>query len=384
MVDTKRKEDCCGCRACEAACPAGAITMREDEKGFLYPSIDPDLCTRCGLCDKVCAFCEAYPADGAVRQALAVKARDEAVRRSSSSGGMFTLLSDQVLKQGGAVYGAAFADDWSVVHRRAETPEEREALKRSKYVQSDMEGIYRQVREDLRAGREVLFAGTPCQVAALRSFLGEKNTEKLLTADLVCHGVPNNRMWKESVAAVERANRCRVTAVNFRDKSLGWHQNRVSMTTVPAKKWLDGEQSYFNLFVRNYILRPSCHHCVFANVKRPGDLTLADFWGIEGVMPEFDDNIGTSLVLVNSEKGTRAMEALQGLVEMKQTDLSSCMQGQMQKPGPTNSLSEATWADYEKHGMEYIMRKYTNFTRFKLLRYKVKRRIRYILGLPIS
>ena len=183
---------------------------------------------------------------------------------------------------------------------------------------------------------------------------------------------------------MERANRCRVTAVNFRDKSLGWHQNRVSMTTVPAKKWLDGEQSYFNLFVRNYILRPSCHHCVFANVKRPGDLTLADFWGIERTMPEFDDNIGTSLVLVNSEKGTRAMEALQGLVEMKQTDLSSCMQGQMQKPGPTNSLSEATWADYEKHGMEYIMRKYTNFTRFKLLRYKVKRRIRYILGLPIS
>lgn len=258
---------CCGCSACADICPQKAITMTL-KNGFLYPEIDYEKCVECGGCEKVCAFKMPKSDMPNSMEAYAVKAQ-EAVRMASSSGGVFTLLSDYVLGKGGTVYGASYDEAMCVRHKRAKSEAERDNMRGSKYIQSNLSGVYRLVKEDLNAGKSVLFTGIPCQVSALNSFLG-KSYENLITVDLICHGVPSNEVWQKFVKFINKKYGRTMTDYAFRDKSVSWRSYSPKVTfsdgtTVGANH---ATGSYIELFRYDVALRPSCTQCPYASVHR--------------------------------------------------------------------------------------------------------------------
>jgi coenzyme F420-reducing hydrogenase beta subunit len=379
LVDSKEKKDCCGCRACEQICPKRAIRMAEDQKGFRYPAIDYGICNQCGLCDDICAFNGNYHGYGDDPVVYAVKNKDEDVRRSSTSGGMFAAMSDKTLEDGGVIYGAGYRDRLRVCHKRAATKKERDELKGSKYVQSDIGNNFVQVRQDLEDNQKVLFTGTPCQVAALRSFL-RRDYDNLFVADLVCHGVPSDKLWQDFLDVIEKDTADKVVYAEFRNKERSWHayKTRLYLEKKPTIR-IKGEQSYFQLFMSNYMLMPACHNCKFANLNRASDITIGDFWGIERTMPEFDDDKGVSLVLVNSDKGIAMFETVRKSLDVRESCKQNCLQRNLQNPPPMHENSDRFWSDYHRRGMRYVMIKYTDYSDIRTFFRKATRKIGRIL-----
>lgn len=225
MIQITDKSQCCGCTACASICAHDAIMMQPDVLGFLYPVVDKDKCVDCGLCDTVCAFNEHYDTSLNLSQPDAYAARHKDMKEveTSRSGAAFIAISDYVLENGGVVYGAGYTDHFRVVHKRAITKEERDEFKGSKYVQSDLDHVFRQVKKDLKDGLTVLFSGTPCQTAGLNSYIGKKLRENLILVDIVCHGVPGPYIWRDYIAYLEKKQGDRICWVNFRDKQqFGW------------------------------------------------------------------------------------------------------------------------------------------------------------------
>ena len=333
MIDIKEKKNCCGCEACVQRCPKSCITMREDNEGFLYPEIDKDICIDCGLCEKVCPVIN----QAEERKPLAVyaaKHKDEQIRMASSSGGAFTAIAESVIDEGGVVFGAKFNQDWNVVHSYTETKEGLGAFRGSKYVQSRIGESYKEAESFLKAGRKVLFSGTPCQIAGLKRFL-RKEYDNLLTVDFICHGVPSPGVWREYLKE-ETARQCSeknsvlqrpihernafIEGISFRDKRLGWKKFSfalaLSTTNGSGAKntVLLSEPLNKNIFLRGFLadlyLRPSCHACPSKSLKSGSDITIGDFWGVQNVMPEIDDDKGVSVVMVNSEKAGTLVEKI--------------------------------------------------------------------------
>ena len=286
--------------------------MRRDREGFDYPVANPDLCVNCGKCETVCPVINPNPA----KEPEAIYAAfSENHRSASSSGGIFPLIAEKVIAEGGVVYGAAFNDDFTVGHIGAETVGELQALRGTKYVQSDLYSVFEEVKDSLKEGRKVLFSGTPCQVAGLHNYLGNC-TEDLLTVDLACHGVPSPGLWEKYVKALEKKYKGKLKSVNFRDKSLSWkkyefgfeifskEQNSARYVSVPFIK-----DPYMALFIQSMSLRPSCYDCPAKNGKSCSDFTLADFWGVTDLMPHKNDDKGISLVIANTSKAAKLIEA---------------------------------------------------------------------------
>ncbi|UOO37542.1 Coenzyme F420 hydrogenase/dehydrogenase, beta subunit C-terminal domain [Oscillospiraceae bacterium CM] len=368
------KENCCGCGACQAVCPHHAVTLRPDEKGFLYPEVSTALCVGCRACVRTC------PLDAAAERELsgrlteptvyAVKHRDSAVRRSSTSGGMFTALSDVVLEKGGSVYGACFDENFNVCHRRAVTKQVRDAFKGSKYVQSTLLNVYWEVEKDLHQGRTVLFTGTPCQTSALMRFLTQHavRTERLFICDLVCHGVTSPVIWQAYLAFLMKKFKGRVMSAAFRSKEIS--NGGIGMK-IHFFSTLHGTQDtyqksfvtdvFFRLYLDGLILRESCHRCRFAGTKRPSDMTIGDFWGIETCKPEFDDGGGVSLVLVQTEKGKTLFEAVGDRIDFEKSNLSECLprQPQLKSPSERSSKADTFWEEFFTRGLSYVLKKYT-------------------------
>ena len=315
MIQIQDPTACSGCGACAAICPRQAISMRENAEGFLYPAVNIDVCVGCDLCDKICPVRQRQlQGEGAVEaplpQAFAARNTDLSERLASSSGGIFALLAGSVLDAGGVVCGAAFSVDYRAVrHIFIDKKSELSRLMGSKYLQSDVGDAYPRVKEFLAAGREVLFVGTPCQTAGLFAYLDEK-PEKLYTCDLVCHGVPSPRVWEKYVAEREARAGSAVRRVSFRDKSYGWRRYSLKMEFTNGKVYCKRHplDPYMRAFLQNASLRESCAACAFKSLDRCADVTLADFWGVERVSPEHDDDRGTSLLLVHSEKGRELLE----------------------------------------------------------------------------
>lgn len=330
MIMLENKKDCCGCYGCAQICPKQCIEMVEDEQGFFYPKVDESKCVHCGLCEAVCPVLQAKADDPQKKPgALAARNREDAIRRESSSGGVFTLLAKQIIARGGVVFGAAWTEDHRAVeHVAVRTEEALAKLRSSKYLQSTIGSCYAQAKESLDRGERVLFSGTPCQIEGLRQFL-RKDYEKLLCVDLVCHGVPAPGVWRQYLQECEKKHGARVAGVTFRDKSTGWKSYCITLNFENGKRQSlpVSDEPYMRAFLRNACLRPSCHDCRFKKYHRESDLTLADFWGIEEVCPEMDDDRGTSLVLIHSEAGQAAMAEVEEQMVCRRVDSEAALRG---------------------------------------------------------
>lgn len=362
MIRIDNKSDCCGCTACESICAHNAISMRPDTLGFLYPVVDVDKCVDCGLCDKVCAFNDNYDISQNLKHPVVYGARHKDITEvaSSRSGAAFVAISDYVLENGGVVYGVAFAEYFRVIHKRAKTKQERNEFRGSKYVQSDLTGIFRQVKKDLSDGLTVLFSGTPCQTAGLRAFVGVKLQKKLVLIDIVCHGVPAPNIWRDYLNFLEKKYKSKIISVDFRDKNLyGWEAHRESYKFKSMKERISS-RSYTELFYQHIMLRYSCEKCHYANLQRPSDITIADFWGWDKTNKEINkDDKGVSLILCNTEKGVEIFDAVKDCMTVFTAELDNCLQPNLQ--GPTIFSHQRTLfeKDYEKYGFEYVLNKYS-------------------------
>lgn len=308
MLYITEKQNCSGCSACYAICPKQCITMQPDQEGFVYPKIEASHCIDCGMCEKVCPLRKA-PLPQKQPEAYACINTNTAVRKKSSSGGLFTLLAEEIIDRQGVVIGAAFDDTFKVVHDVAKSKADIARFRGSKYVQSALKDIFAQTKSYLLRGKTVLFSGTPCQIAGLCAYLG-KPYPHLLCIDMICHGVPSPLVW-EKYRAQKTAGK-KLTHISFRDKILGWKRFGLSFS------YQDGstehatflEEIFLRGFLKDIYSRPSCYDCRFKNARICSDITLADFWGVEKFLPELDDNQGTSLVLANTTAGRQLFSAI--------------------------------------------------------------------------
>lgn len=370
MIKILDPKECSGCTACASICAHNAITMEPDTLGFLYPKIDKSKCVDCGLCEKVCAFNDNYDKSLNLLTPDVYGARHKDMNEvmKSRSGAVFVAISDYILEQGGVVYGVGYKDYFRVAHKRATTKEERDEFRGSKYVQSDLTGIFKRVKEDLRNGTLVLFSGTGCQCAGLNAYVGKKLRGNLVIVDIVCHSVPGPYLWRDYLNWLEKKHSGSIVAFNFRNKSkYGW---RAHVETFALN---NGEEYCSKLFTKLFqsclIMRPSCSKCHFCNTTRPSDLTLADFWDRGNKFPNINnDNKGESLLLINTEKGRAIFEAIKYKLDCFQTTIDKVMQTHLREPSKIHPQVNQFEDYYEKYGFEKTMKHFG----FIGWRYKVK------------
>lgn len=378
MVDRER---CTGCGACAVVCGRAAIRMQPDEDGFQYPQIDRMLCVDCGKCNAVCPVPAVPEKSNHPENAWMAYTKDEALRRASSSGGVFSMLANQILSRGGVVFGCAMSDDcYSACHTGVDSAEGLEKLRGSKYVQSDLGDTIRQARTELDAGRWVLFSGTPCQVAGLKAVLGNKNYEKLLTVDLICHGVPSPAVWERYVRETEAEYGAKVTGVSFRDKSRGWKNFSLALelSNGMTRSQTVAEDPYLRGFIGNLYLRRSCHQCVFKGTGYRSDLTLADFWGVERFCPEENNDRGVSVVIAHTRSGMQWMDALGQDAVMKTVEMENMETANPSyyRSAPANPLRERVLKEIKNNTTRKVVEKYWG----KSLISKIRRKLFSLLG----
>lgn len=371
--------DCAGCTACENICPTKAISMMSDNEGFLYPNINKKKCIECKKCIFVCPL--KNPVQLKERNhsidVYAIKHESDNVRLCSTSGGFFTALTDEMLNRGGVVYGAAFNNDMKVVHKSAVTKDERDEIRGSKYVQSDLNSVFDQLSNDLKTGKEVIFSGTPCQTAGLINLLNTSKQDylKLIIIDIVCHGTPSPLIWKDYIKYLEESRNRKVVKYSFRDKQQGWRGYNINIEYEDGKSENNNDDSilYLNLYITNKILRPSCYKCKFANTNRPSDIMIGDYWGIEKKHKNFDDNLGVSLIYLNTKKGVNYFnEITSDLITLK-SSIKDSLQMNLLHPTlePIDRIS--FWKDYEKKGFWETSRKHTRKSIIRRIKNKALR-----------
>lgn len=377
---------CCGCGSCAAGCPKGAITMSEGKDGFVLPVIDSDLCVGCGACARACGLNRGVGSNSA-GPFYAAAGRDDV--SESASGGVFGAVAREVISAGGVAYGAAYECEGNtlrVLHRRAASVDELRPLLNSKYVQSDAGVCFVDVKADIREGRQVLFCGTPCQVAGLKGFLG-RYYENLTTVDLVCHGVPSGRMFSDCVEDYGKQFGSPVVDFRFRCKREGWGHSLFLLlledgreVTIPAAK-----SPYYDMFLNLKTLRDSCYRCPYAGRFRAGDLTIGDFWGVEINRPDvlndstkFNQTKGISCLLVNNSHGKDFIDSCDAL-DLYPVDFDDIARGNDQLRHPSNLPSDRGLyiEAFAKGGWRSVRKLYLR--RERGLKYHSKRILRALL-----
>lgn len=365
VFDTK--ENCSGCGVCKVVCNETAITMQKDNCGFYYPQIDAMLCISCGKCRDSCHFVNNYALQNSFKDVFAVQSKDAEILKKSQSGGLFAEIAKSILNAGGAVYGAAFNDSFEVCHIRIESENQLYKLQGSKYVQSKTEDVFEMVKNDLNNDVQVLFSGTPCQVAALYSYLGQKS-ELLYTVDIVCHGVMAPTLWKNYLDYIKKKYG-EITNADFRDKSFGWQTHNETFVVGGRKI---KKNIYRKIFYKNILLRPSCYSikndmyitaCKYAGTSRISDITIGDFWGIKKEDACFKNaNLGISLCIVNTQNGSRLFETIKRSVIWERHDISEALAKQPHLSGGDSGVSiketDIARRMYAKKGFIYIASKY--------------------------
>lgn len=371
MIQIKDKYRCCGCEACTQKCPKQCISMNEDSEGFLYPNVDLEKCVDCGLCEKVCPYLKEKDSKEPLISYGAINVHNE-VRQESSSGGVFTAIANKVISDGGVAFGAQYDENWNVVHQFAETIDDCRAFRGSKYVQSRIGDTYKQVEFFLREGRSVLFSGTPCQISALKNFLC-KDYDNLVLVDIVCHGVPSPRIWKEYLQSL---NLHQISSISHKDKSTGWRSYSFTIQDDRGEivfKEKASDNKFLSAFIDNLILRPSCFSCPAKSGRSGADITLADFWGVEHIIPQIDDNKGISFISCNSERGKNIIEGLDLNLATTDYQLSIKYNSCMVKSTPEPAERAKFWVDYSEKGINALL------TRKKKSQSIIKRIIKRLL-----
>lgn len=367
------KVECCGCGACNQVCPQQCIEMLSDEEGFLYPVVDKDKCIGCNLCEKVCPIANSgeKESDNTVvfkePEAYGGWHLDSDVRADSSSGGAFSLFAEYILDKGGIVFGCTLDSDMRAVHIGINSKDELHRLRGSKYVQSIIGDVYGQIKDELINERKVLFVGTPCQVAGLRSFLGKEHSE-LYTIDFICHGVPSPALFAQYICELEDRNNATVRSFKFRNKDYGWNQSGLQLGTevifddgTRERKYPAFRDSYMNAFLDDVCLRPSCYECRFKTIpKGYADFTIADFWGVDKVDKELNDKKGTSLILVNSSHGKELWKKVNKDFFYKEVHYSSALRKNptLFKSSKENCNRDSFFEDFNSRGFTYVEKKY--------------------------
>lgn len=320
MIEIINEKECSGCHACYSVCIKECISMQEDNEGYLYPSVDKNKCINCGICNQKCPILNKNKRNESI-VAYACYSNNNSIRIQSSSGGMFSLLAEQILNQGGVVFGAKYDDDFNVVHDYTESIDELYKFRGSKYVQSIIGENLKITKKFLDEGRLVLFSGTPCQVDGLIRFLG-KEYENLITIDIICHGVPSKKVWNLYKECIDINGD--IESVNFRDKSVSWEDYgfKITYKNRPEFKQLAKDNLYMRGFVNDFYLRPSCYDCKFKGINRSSDITLGDFWGIDNILPKLNDKKGTSIVIIQNNKGKNLFDKILENITFKEVDIN--------------------------------------------------------------
>lgn len=303
---------CYGCGSCEQKCPVNCITVEENHEGFIYPIVNSEKCIECKICINSCPVInvDKIKNKNTIKQ-YAVINNDRKRLLNSASGGMSDVVAYYIIDNGGVVYGAAYDAKLKVKHIRVDNKKDLYRIQSSKYVQSDTRNIYNFVKKDLRDDKVVLFTGTPCQIAGLYAFLGDKNNDNLYTLDIICHGVPSPKFFEKYINYIEHKLNEKVIFYNFRDKSKkGWGTQYLLKTKTKTKTKTLALDKYGSHFMKGDCYRESCYKCQFANIKRPGDITTGDFWGVYSVYPDFASRDGVSSVIINNRKGEKLFESI--------------------------------------------------------------------------
>lgn len=368
MIVLKGKEDCCACSACVQICPKHCITISEDVEGFWYPQVNEQECVGCSLCESVCPIIKADNAEDITNTdfektaTFAAINKNEDVRMNSSSGGVFTSLAEYVLEKGGVVFGAAFSSDFrNVSHIAICDKDSLKLLRGSKYVQSEIGNSYAEAERYLKDDRMVLYTGTPCQIAGLKTYL-RKEYEKLICLDIICHGVPSPKVWRKYIQEQEKEFGGFTSSVTFRSKKTSWKTYEILLEFLNNNSYK--KRYYEDLFMRTFLkdlsLRPSCYECRFKQVKRVSDITIADFWGIESIQSDMDDDKGTSLVIIHSEKGMDIWDKIGEMVISKKADLEEALKynPSMTKSVKKNEHRDEFFADLDNKSFKALVKKY--------------------------
>ena len=382
-----KKQECCGCSACSQICPQKCISMIEDREGFSYPEVDIDKCIGCSLCEKACPIiakknidiqnAECEECKEHLPQTIGGWHKNEDIRYESSSGGAFTLFAEYILKQErGVVYGAALNEKMHTEHIGVERMEDLFKLKGSKYVQSDIAGVYKEIKEQLMNDRKVMFVGTPCQCAGLHSFLREdsainidaKRYDNLYICDFICHGVPSPKVFRSYINYLEEKYNDKITTFRFRNKDKGWNSTGFQMGTYIGFQSIGNKRftpafrdAYMNGFSDNIYLRPSCYSCEFKCLpKYYADITIADFWGVKKVYPELYDGKGTSLVLLHNEHAKELFNRVKDNFFYKEIDFNAAIKKNksLLKPANENANRNSFFSDYENLPFDKVRKKY--------------------------
>jgi len=374
---------CTGCGACFQICPRSAVSMKANEEGFLYPRIDETLCNDCGLCSRTCPVNrDVQAASKAHHKVYACYSGDEDVRAKSSSGGVFTELALNVLRENGVVFGAGFDSDFRVRHAYVDNEQDLDGLRRSKYVQSDTETTFCEVRAFLKEGRKVLYCGTPCQIAGLKAYLNRED-EKLLTCDLACHGVPSPKVWSMYLDYIRSKYHNKVKDISFRDKSTGWTDSSMRIDFEDGRRYMDRvkRETFFIGFGKSVFNRKSCFDCRFRIDNTKADITLADFWGIDRQEDkEYSDNKGVSLVIAHTTAGEEALSRIADRLFIEERSLDEAVK---YNPRLVSSVKEPAgrsrfFIDMQAgYGFDRLRKKYMDNDS---IRYRVKCLLKKILG----
>lgn len=385
MKNITDKDKCCGCMACVNICPKGAINIKVNDEGFSYPDIDEEKCIECGLCKNTCPV-NKYISNNKKPKAYAAYSLDNKIRLSSSSGGIFASLAMYILSLSGSVYGVSIIEN-EAKHIKITNINDLKQIMGSKYVQSDIQNTYKQVKQDILDEKHVLFSGTPCQIAGLYSYLSNfkaLNMNFLYTVEVVCHGVPSPKVFKKYILEKEDKYGSNVQNINFRDKTRGWVNYNINIQFKNKKTYTKKfqEDIYMRTFLKDIALRRSCYDCNFNGVTRVSDITLGDYWGVQYKYKHLADNKGISLVLVNSNQGEKILDNIKSKIYIEPTDLDYAIQNNpcIIKSVSLNENRENFFNDLDSMNLEVLQEKYFKYTKVKKnhvkeILYKIKRKI---------
>lgn len=376
----QEKKDCCGCAACESICPTRAISMISDVEGFLYPKVDVEKCTGCGLCERTCAFKikDINNRKSTICEQYAIKYTRENIRSESQAGGSFAALAISLLEnnENVSIYGAAFDTVYQVKHIAIHDESEIAKLQKSKYIQSDMQGVYQNIENDVKCGRIVMFAGTPCQNHAVKQYLNQRKVDmsSVYLMDFICEGVGSPYVWQQYLKILENKYKKGIKKVVFRDKRLGWINHFESIQMEGFDKMIISRR-WTNLFYDKLFFRESCHNCKYTSLNRESDITVSWFGNVKIKYPEINDNGGISGVMINTEKGKAWFSSLQGEIECKKVSMDDLMQKQLRKPIEKSPLREQFWKDFLNDNKWKTIKKYDTAS----WKYHMKRFVKNII-----